>query len=92
MKLILRGFGVAAILALAPQPASADLFGNDGPLCSVLSIGCPPPPSPPAPVVEPVAAPEKPVQHVRKAKPKPKKAKAEKAEETPAATEAPAAK
>ena len=87
MKRVICGFGIAALIALAPPTPSADLFDNGGPLCSVLSIGCPPPPPPP-PAPEPVAAPEKPVRHVRKAKVKAKaKAKTENSAEAPPATE-----
>ncbi len=83
MNRFICGLSVAAFIALVPQSASADLFDNGGPLCSVLSIGCPPPPPPP-PVAEPIAAPEKPVRHVRKVKAK-AKPKAEAPADAPAA-------
>ena len=79
MKILLCGFGVGALgalavgaFALAPQPASAALFG--GPDALVPVIGCPvvPPPAPaplPAAVVEPAAPAKKPVHHARKKAP-----------------------
>ncbi len=86
MKRLISGFGLLALFALAPQPASADLFEGDGPLCSVFSIGCAPPPPPPPPVAEPVAAPAKPVRQARKARvKKPKPAAEAPAEAAPAA-------
>ncbi|WP_158810882.1 hypothetical protein [Beijerinckia sp. L45] len=69
MKFLLRGLGVAALIGVATQPASAFVIGDGGPLCAFMSIDCPPEPAP-----APAAAAPAPVKHVahhkHKAKPK----------------------
>ena len=65
MKTNLGIAGALALLAVSVQPASAQMFDNGGPLCSLLSIGCPPPPPPPPPPMapEPMPAPAAPMKH-----------------------------
>lgn len=68
MKFLLQGLGVAALLGLATQPASAFVIGDGGPLCAFMSIDCPPP----APEAAPAPAPVKHASHSHKHKMKPK--------------------
>ena len=81
MKTLRYGLCAAMLLAIAPQPASAQLFDGPGPLCALLSIGCPPPPPPPPPAPEPIVDAPAPKKHrVHKAKPKAKPAAEPKAD------------
>jgi hypothetical protein len=68
MKFLLCGLGVAALLGVTIQPASAFVIGDGGPLCAFLSVDCPPP----APEAAAAPAPVKHGAHHHKHKMKPK--------------------